>query len=394
MHAKLTARYMDTIMIANAAVIAIACLVVALVLLQVFGEPFRQTRDVAISLIAGTSDISIADDLSTLGIDTDGVAGIRHRLETARAQLKQVHEGASVDLYSDHALLAPVSTKPDSVRITALAEMKAGNPLIFRTDRIDGTSYVRLFAPLLAPADCLTCRSAGLPPFMRGDLIGVREVRYPLASIYSRAVPWLLFALVMLAAALGVFIGIIIPFTKRNRQEKAQIHNLATTFEQQATTDPLTGLHNRRFFESALQEYLTEFNRTRSPLGLLVFDLDHFKKINDAHGHDAGDMVLCEVALRLRAITRDNDVVARIGGEEFAVITPFANREQLLAVAERYRSSISQLNVSIGKVALKPTISIGVATNEGDVRLAVDLFKSADEKLYEAKRDGRNRVAA
>jgi diguanylate cyclase (GGDEF)-like protein len=394
MHAKLTAKYMDTIMIANAAVMGIVCLVVAVVLLQVFGEPFRQSRDIAVSLIAGTSDISVGDDMSALGIDPDGVAGIRHRLDTARAQLKQVREGAFVDLYSDHALLEPVSTNPDSVRISALAEMKAGNALISRTETIDGVSYVRLFAPLLAPSDCLTCRSAGLPPFVRGDVIGVREIRYPLASIYSRAVPWLLLALVMLAAALGVFMGIIIPFIKRNRQEKAQIHKLASTLEEQATTDPLTGLHNRRFFEHALQEYLVEFNRTRSPLGLLVFDLDHFKKINDAHGHDAGDMVLREVALRLRAITRDNDVVARIGGEEFAVITPFANREQLLAVAERYRSSISQLNVNIGKIALKPTISIGVATNEGDVRLAVDLFKSADEKLYQAKRDGRNRVAA
>jgi diguanylate cyclase (GGDEF)-like protein len=130
------------------------------------------------------------------------------------------------------------------------------------------------------------------------------------------------------------------------------------------------------------------------PLGLLVFDLDHFKKVNDTHGHDAGDMVLREVALRLRAITRDHDVVARIGGEEFAVITPYASQEQLLMVAERYRTMISALNIPIGKVVLKPTISIGIATNSDGTDNVHDLFKAADRKLYQAKREGRNRVAA
>jgi two-component system cell cycle response regulator len=125
-----------------------------------------------------------------------------------------------------------------------------------------------------------------------------------------------------------------------------------------------------------------------------VFDLDHFKKVNDTYGHDAGDMVLREVALRLRAITRDNDVVARIGGEEFAVITPYATTEQLLSVAERYRTMISSLNVQIGNVVLKPTISIGVATNSDGTDNAQDFFKAADRKLYQAKREGRNRVAA
>ena len=117
-----------------------------------------------------------------------------------------------------------------------------------------------------------------------------------MADGFATTVKKLLYACGMLAVSLMVFLGIIIPMIKRSRQEKAQFHTLAASLEVQATTDPLTGLHNRRYFEQALEEYLAEFNSRKSPLGLLVFDLDHFKKVNDTHGHDVGDVVLREVA--------------------------------------------------------------------------------------------------
>ncbi|MCB1422592.1 MAG: GGDEF domain-containing protein [Nitratireductor sp.] len=150
----------------------------------------------------------------------------------------------------------------------------------------------------------------------------------------------------------------------------------------------------RRYFEAALAGYLKEFNAVKATLGLLILDLDHFKSINDNYGHDVGDIVLKEVALRMRAISRDHDIVARLGGEEFAVITPYANREQLLGVAERYRNMVEALAIKHGNIVIRPTVSIGVATNEGEMDNADDLFKSADQKLYQAKNAGRNRVAA
>jgi two-component system, cell cycle response regulator len=394
MRVKIAARHMDTVMLANAATIAVACLLVLLVLFKVYSQPTRHGEDLALTLIATTSDVAGGEDLSGLRLDLDGVGSMLGRLAVARDQVKALNEAASFEVFLDHPLFAAISAKPEEMRQLALAEARAGSAFFARFETIDGTDYLRLFAPMKATGDCLSCISSGLPSFSRGDIIGVREIRYPLQSSLSASALLLALALLMLVVALAVFILIIIPFIRQNRMEKAQIHNLAATLEVQASTDPLTGLNNRRYFENALQQYLVEFNRTRSPLGLLVFDLDHFKKVNDTHGHDAGDMVLREVALRLRAITRDNDVVARIGGEEFAVITPFANREQLMAVAERYRTMISALNVNVGKVVLKPTISIGVATNETGVRDASELFKAADQKLYEAKRDGRNRVAA
>ncbi|MGB7285369.1 MAG: GGDEF domain-containing protein, partial [Salaquimonas sp.] len=129
-------------------------------------------------------------------------------------------------------------------------------------------------------------------------------------------------------------------------------------------------------------------------LGLLILDLDHFKNVNDNYGHDVGDMVLKEVALRMRAICREHDVVARLGGEEFALITPYAGMDQLLGVAERYREMVEALAIKTGNVVIRPTVSIGVATNENGTDNVDDLFKAADRKLYQAKNSGRNRVAA
>ena len=204
----------------------------------------------------------------------------------------------------------------------------------------------------------------------------------------------LVLAFFSLLAGVAFSVMIVSPVMKRNRQERFKMDRRAESLEKQATTDPLTGMHNRRYFEQALSGYLTEFNKLGATLGLLILDLDHFKSVNDNYGHDVGDMVLREVALRMRAICREHDVVARLGGEEFAVITPYANMDQLLAVAERYRQMVEALAIKAGNVIIRPTVSIGVSTNEGGFTHGDDLFKAADQKLYQAKQSGRNRVAA
>lgn len=186
----------------------------------------------------------------------------------------------------------------------------------------------------------------------------------------------------------------IYPASKRDLKERTQMSKETVSLQKQATTDALTGMNNRRYFEEALNDYLREFNNIGATLGLLVLDLDHFKSVNDNFGHDVGDLVLREVALRLRAGSREHDIVARLGGEEFAVITPYATKEQLLSIAERYREMIGILKIKTGSNVICPTVSIGVATNENGENNPDDLFKAADRKLYEAKKAGRNRVAA
>lgn len=204
----------------------------------------------------------------------------------------------------------------------------------------------------------------------------------------------LVFALCSLLAGVLFSVLVVSPVMKRNKQERSQMDRRAQNLQKQATTDPLTGMHNRRYFEEALKGYLSEFNKIGATLGLLILDLDHFKNVNDNYGHDVGDMVLKEVALRMRAICREHDVVARLGGEEFALITPYAGMDQLLGVAERYREMVEDLAIKTGNVVIRPTVSIGVATNENGTTSVDDLFKAADKKLYQAKNAGRNRVAA
>jgi two-component system, cell cycle response regulator len=153
-------------------------------------------------------------------------------------------------------------------------------------------------------------------------------------------------------------------------------------------------MHNLRHFEEALKGYLRKFNKLGAMLGLLILDLDQLKSFNDNYGHDVGDLVLKELALRMRAISREHELVARLGGEEFAVITPFANHEQLLGVADRSRKIVEALNIKTENVAIRPTVSIGVATNQGGADNIDDIFNAADRKLYTAKNKGRNRVAA
>jgi len=204
----------------------------------------------------------------------------------------------------------------------------------------------------------------------------------------------LIFALCSVLAGVVFSICVVSPTMRRSKQERSRMDRRAENLQKQATTDPLTGMHNRRYFEQALAGYLSEFNKIGATLGLLILDLDRFKNVNDNYGHDVGDLVLREVALRMRATCREHDIVARLGGEEFAVITPYANREDLLGVAERYRVMVESLKIKSGNVIIRPTVSIGVATNEDPATSADDLFKAADTKLYQAKNAGRNQVAA
>lgn len=394
MRTGFSTRNFDIVMVMDAILISMACLLVILAYREINDAPVRHSQDLAATVMAVSDDLSSEDGWSEIRMDDDGVMQLRRRLAEARKQVARARDNARFSIFSLYPAFASLSERQDSFRTEALSVIKAGQSNFMANETINGVRTIRVASAFLAPADCASCTQTGSKSYTKGEVVGIREVIIPIGDAFAKTVQKLLFACGMLASSLMVFIGIIIPMIKRNRREKALMHTLAATFELQATTDPLTGLHNRRYFEQALKEYLAEFTRTEGPLGLLVFDLDHFKKVNDTHGHDAGDQVLREVALRLKAITRENDVVARIGGEEFAVITPYATHDQLLAVAERYRSMIGALNVHIGKVVLKPTISVGVATNSDGTKSAEDLFKAADKKLYQAKREGRNRVAA
>jgi len=158
-----------------------------------------------------------------------------------------------------------------------------------------------------------------------------------------------------------------------------------------AAYDGLTGLFNQRQFARALPAELQRTQRTGQPTSLIITDLDHFKQVNDLHGHAIGDEVLATVARVVAASVRPFDVVCRIGGEEFAVILPQTTKDEGLAVAERIRTRVA-LHVDEGQCAV--TLSCGVATCPVDAGDPRELVKRADDAMYEAKAAGRNTVRA
>ncbi len=159
------------------------------------------------------------------------------------------------------------------------------------------------------------------------------------------------------------------------------------------TRDSLTGVSNRQFFEDALSRELARSARYGSTLCLLMMDLDHFKAVNDLHGHLAGDDVLREFARRTETILRNECIFARIGGEEFAIIVQQADLEHAKAVAERIRVATSSKKFRCGESQLAVSVSIGIAVTNGEEKLAIaDFMKMADDSLYEAKRRGRDCV--
>jgi two-component system cell cycle response regulator len=163
-----------------------------------------------------------------------------------------------------------------------------------------------------------------------------------------------------------------------------------------AVTDQLTGLHNRRYMETQLKALLTRAARGGPPVAVLIADIDHFKRVNDLFGHDAGDDVIREFAARLASNFRPRDLACRFGGEEFVVIMPETNANDATMIAERLRASIEGTTFKVGaaREVLDITCSVGVAIGNASELDYEALLKRADEALYVAKRSGRNKVVA
>ncbi|WP_257125225.1 sensor domain-containing diguanylate cyclase [Chromohalobacter japonicus] len=172
---------------------------------------------------------------------------------------------------------------------------------------------------------------------------------------------------------------------------------LEARLAEQAMADPLTGLWNRRYLKGQAAKEMARARRGGSPLSLIVIDLDHFKRINDTHGHDVGDLVLQSFADTARIQLREGDILCRMGGEEFVILLPDTAPEQAMQVAERLRLAVSTTSVEIGGEVvatgcLTYTASLGVARVDPEEASLEPAIKRADEALYAAKNAGRNRV--
>ncbi len=161
-----------------------------------------------------------------------------------------------------------------------------------------------------------------------------------------------------------------------------------------ASYDMLTGAYNRRAFEEARERELARSQRHGTALAVLLLDLDHFKQINDHYGHAFGDRVLRQAAQTIKTVLRIEDTLGRIGGEEFCVLLPQTDREEVAKIAERIRSAVAAQITDYNGQQARVTVSIGVAMADAQTRDWETVFQAADQALYRAKQEGRNRIAA
>ena len=179
----------------------------------------------------------------------------------------------------------------------------------------------------------------------------------------------------------------------RRQRYAVELRQSVTNTLALAVTDELTGLYNRRYFDRHLSLMLEKAREQERDMAVMLIDMDFFKSVNDTHGHDVGDAVLKEFAVRLRRNIRGVDLACRFGGEEFVVLMPDTDYRQAQNVAERVRTAVAEREFdTVAQRPLAVTVSVGVALNESDTDTPEMILKRADVALYRAKREGRNRV--
>ena len=276
---------------------------------------------------------------------------------------------------------------PDPFETDALRKFAAGAKESYAYESSDGEVYFRYMAPLVTEQSCLVCHAQ--QGYKVGDVRGGISVTSSATETAGKIRDSRIF--LMLAAALIVFLILTIIYLVARSFIK-ELKTAETKLVEMATQDFLTGLLNRRETFRRLDEELQRSRRLATPFSVLLLDLDHFKQVNDVHGHSAGDLVLQAVAAALRQGVRPYDLCCRYGGEEFLVILPETALEDAAGIAERLRRDIENLKITAAKeTALQITASIGAAALLGHETID-QLIARADEAMYNAKSTGRNRV--
>ncbi|MBC52629.1 MAG: sensor domain-containing diguanylate cyclase [Gammaproteobacteria bacterium] len=229
---------------------------------------------------------------------------------------------------------------------------------------------------------------------------------YPLGSSSPQHAVWLIQEFLAILAVVSIGLSVllaeirqqnlaleqrIVERTSSLAQANAELNAANERLQTLVSTDFLTGIANRRSFDENGARILQQMKRDAAPVSAIMFDLDHFKKVNDVLGHDAGDLVLRDIIAPVTAVLRPLDLFCRYGGEEFLVLLPGADLQEAAAIAERIRQTIEDLEVQYRHQRIRVTVSLGVA--QWDAAQYLDeLIHAADKALYEAKHSGRNCV--
>jgi len=283
--------------------------------------------------------------------------------------------------------------KADDWEAAALRDFERGELEVSSMVREGGIGYVRLMRPLVTEESCLTCHAQ--QGYRKGDIRGGISIKLPMDLLESamrrqlellgvgHGAMWLLGVSGLYAGYTGLRRR-----TKERDLAEEELKRVNAILDNQAMTDSLTGIFNRRKFSILLKAQIQESRRYGMPLALIFLDVDHFKTINDTHGHEAGDVVLQELARLVSGTIRQTDIFARFGGEEFVILAHNNDVNTGRELAEKIRSRVSQHSFTrIGAV----TCSFGVAQLCPD-DTAETVIKRADGAMYAAKKGGRNRI--
>lgn len=292
------------------------------------------------------------------------------------------------------ASLKPINPDnvPDQFETEALKAFEDGVLEVSTREEQQQGTYFRYMVPLIVEPSCLECHAK--QDYRIGDVRGGISVHFnvdAVESLHSRNL-MIIVALALVSFA-ALFTIIYRLFNRLSRQLKVAGEKL----QHIAITDELTGLRNRRYLMDRLRVELKQLQRTSRPLACIMFDLDHFKKINDTYGHEVGDRILQEVATAANLQCRESDILSRFGGEEFVIILPDTTNDSAKVIAERLRQAVASCRVTLPEGdTLLVTASFGVTWMEEcqqdeDVA-ATTLLKSVDDLLYAAKDQGRNRI--
>jgi diguanylate cyclase (GGDEF)-like protein len=389
-----------------AVVLAVLVGVLALITADRISRALSELAGRALALARGGDEEDVplrGDELTELNVVLDRMASeLSNRmseLESERERLKRTLARYGETLAATHDMRALLGAVLDTA--VQATRARGGRLMLYDPDRAEADEQVRLGSARGSRADLPVV--IGLGSGLEGAALEAREPRVAGEPRALASVP-----IVREEELLGL-ITVVDPeggrFAADDVQtlaglagqagvaiENARLHRVV---EQQAVSDPLTGIANRRQFFDVLGREYERAQRFGQPLALILTDIDNFKSINDTRGHLTGDAVLRGVAATLAGLIREIDVAARYGGEEFAVLLPQTSRDGAMQLAERLRAAVEAAGIETPEGdALHVTASFGVASGPDPAMTQVDLIASADAALYEAKRAGKNVVVS
>lgn len=325
--------------------------------------------------------------------DIKTVDGKTYTMKNPALMTREISELSEEEgMYSFHITsLEPLNpgNKPDEFEKMALTHFEKGEHEAFQNEKRGDKTYFRYMAPLYVEESCLPCHSE--QGYKTGDIRGGISVAMDISDIESFQRENTLLIIILAFLSISLILGLVGFFTLRLLQN---ISEARQQIETMAIMDELTGLFNRRHIMTRFVEEFTRTQRLSKDLGCIMIDIDNFKQINDRHGHLVGDELLREVARVIKQSVRTYDIVGRYGGEEFLVILPDTDRDDAKSLAERIRKNVRGEPERAPGISLQyeVTVSLGVACMREQDASIDDIIKRADDNLYEAKKNGRDRV--